>query len=68
MGTARTARPRQAGTVMTLAMRMAVLVRSRMTDRSRLEKAADTAGTRLVAKAMVKMAGSWTRPLAIPVR
>ena len=68
IGTAKTARPKQAGTVMRLAIRMAVWVRDKTTSRFPWEKAAETAGTRLVAREIVKIAGSWTRPLAMPVR
>ena len=68
MGTANTASPKQAGMVMTLAMRIAVWVRDRTTSLLPWEKAAETAGTKLVAKEIVKIAGNWTRPLAMPVR
>ena len=47
---------------------MAVWVRDKTTSRFPWEKAAETAGTKLVAREIVKIAGSWTRPLAMPVR
>ena len=58
IGTANTANPQQAGIVITLAIRITVCTRCIITACFPLENAADTAGTKLVAKAIVKIAGN----------
>ena len=58
IGAAKTANPKQAGTVMMLAIRIAVLVRLSTSLNLPAVKAAETAGTRLVAKDTVKRVGT----------